>query len=215
MYYKSNKLVQIVQQFDIDFSDALYRAIYEAIRKGANRAVGQIIDNPGEYDFRNAKPVRINSLIKQEFIKAYSEDFTLKSRLNWYKSHGVDYFLVDGKYLICFKKIDAKGRVSGYYSSRFKSILNGQEKVPYSKDMLEQLALLGLNKPLPILFVGHTLDKSGLVLADVKCVNYVDGDVNFIVSLKDIFTPNLFNQANDEVSNEWEPKLRQDKQISK
>lgn len=206
---KTNPFLDIVQGIDDDFLEHLLRVSYDSIRQGSQRALKQIVDNPGEYDFRNAKPVRINSLVKQQFIRNYSNDAELRKKIRWFKSHGVDYFLIDGKFLLCLKRVDKKGRVSSYYSNRFKAILKGEEKVPYSKQMLEQLAQLGLLKPLPIVFVGHTLDKSGLLLEDVKCVNYKDGGLNFMFSLNDKFIPNLFNQNVEKVDKgEWMPEPR-------
>ncbi|RZJ53937.1 MAG: hypothetical protein EOO44_06775 [Flavobacterium sp.] len=108
---------------------------------------------------------------------------------------------------------------SFFYSKRFKTILNGEEKVPYSKEMLEQLADLGIHKPLPILFIGPTLDNTGLVCEDVKCVNYKDGAINFLISLKDAFTPNLFSQdisfAKENKTENWIPKLKGNKSAEK
>lgn len=214
MLHKSNFFWEHTQGVDPNILEEILKQTYVSIKKGTFEAINQIIKNPDEYDFRNAKPVRISSLIKREFIKTLSLNEQIRKKIGHYKSHGVDYFLIEGKFLICFKKIDKKGRISGFYSERFKAILNGEEKVPYSRDMLEQLANLGLLKPLPILFVGHTLDKSGLILEDVKCVNYKDGDIHFLMSLKDLFTPNLFNQklpeekGNKTDTEIWTPKLK-------
>lgn len=202
------------QGVDPIFLEKILELFYISIKNGAQKALDDIIKKPSEYDYRNAKPVRINSLIKKEFIENLYSNNELKKKVNHYKSHGVDYFLIDGKFLVCLKKIDRKGRISGYYSKRFKAILNGDEKVPYSKDMLEQLSKMGILKPLPILFIGHTLNTTGLSLDDVKCVNYKNGNIDFSMSLKDMFTPNLFNQylsnknEMDTDSKVWTPKIK-------
>lgn len=213
MLYKSNFFQEYTQGVNPVFLEDFLKKSYEAIKSGASQALIQIVKCPDEYDFRNAKPVRISSLVKKEFIKMLSFDEHLRKKISHFKSHGVDYFLIAGKFLVCFKKIDKRGRVSSFYSKRFKAILNGEEKVPYSKEMLERLSELGIHKPLPILFIGHTLDNTGLTLEDVKCVNYKDGGINFLISLKDVFMPNLFTQEsytqneNIEIVN-WNPKLR-------
>ncbi len=211
---KSNFFWEHTQGVDPKVLEGILKQAYVSIKNGTLEAIKQIVKYPDEYDFRNAKPVRISSLVKREFIKTLSMDEQLRKKIGHYKSHGVDYFLIEGKFLICFKKIDKKGRISGFYSERFKAILKGEEKIPYSKEMLEQLAKLGLQKPLPILFIGHTLDKTGLSLEDVKCVNYKNGGIHFLMSLTDLFTPNLFNQdlpeqnGNKTKTEDWTPKLK-------
>lgn len=218
MLHKSNFFKEYMQGIGSDFLEGFLRKVYESTKNGASQALLQIVKFPDEYDFRNAKPVRISSFIKREFVRMLSIDEGLRKKISRFKSHGVDYFLIGGNFLVCLKKIDKKGRVSSFYSKRFKAILNGEEKVPYSKEMLDQLAELGIYKPLPIVFIGHTLDSTGLVLEDVKCVNYKDGKINFLISLKDMFTPNLFNQ--DDISYDvnkeevWIPKLKRRSQSS-
>lgn len=203
---------EYIQGVGSDFLEDFFSKAYESTKNGASQALLQIVKFPDEYDFRNAKPVRISSFIKREFVRMLSIDDRLRKKISRFKSHGVDYFLIEGKFLICLKKIDKKGRVSSFYSKRFKAILNGEEKVPYCKEMLEQLAEMGIHKPLPIVFIGHTLDNTGLLLEDVKCVNYKDGKINFLISLKDMFTPNLFNQdynsADENKEEVWMPKLK-------
>lgn len=219
MFYKSNFFPEYTQDVKSDFFEDFLEKSYDAIRNGASQALMQIVKFPDEYDFRNAKPVRISSLVKREFVKMLSLNEGLRKKISRFKSHGVDYFLVEGKFLVCLKKIDKKGRVSSFYSKRFKTILNGEDKVPYSKEMLEQLAELGIFKPLPIVFIGPTLDSTGLVCEDVKCVNYKDGGINFLISLKDIFTPNLFNQnisfSEENKADDWSPKLKGNKSAEK
>lgn len=220
MFDKISFFPEYTQGVKSDFLEEFLRKSFEAIKNGASQALMQIVKFPDEYDFRNAKPVRISSLVKREFVKMLSLDEGLRKKISRFKSHGVDYFLVEGKFLVCLKKIDKKGRVSSFYSKRFKTILNGEEKVPYSKEMLEQLANLGIHKPLPIVFIGPTLDNTGLVCEDVKCVNYKDGGINFLISLKDIFTPNLFNQGtlsseDNKAADDWSPKLKGNKSAEK
>ncbi|RZJ51290.1 MAG: hypothetical protein EOO44_14830, partial [Flavobacterium sp.] len=132
MFYKSNFFPEYTQGVKSDFLEEFLGKSYEAIKNGASQALMQIIKFPDEYDFRNAKPVRISSLVKREFIKMLSINEGLRKKISRFKSHGVDYFLIEGKFLVCLKKIDKKGRVSSFYSKRFKTILNGEEKVPYS-----------------------------------------------------------------------------------
>ena len=61
------------------------------------------------------------------------------------------------------------------------------------------------------------MDRTGLIIEDVKCVNYKDGGINFIMSLKDLYTPNLFNQQipdeNGNNTNNWTPKLKGGKDL--
>jgi hypothetical protein len=58
--------------------------------------------------------------------------------------------------------------------------------------MLNNLAEMGIMKPLPVFFVGHVMSDVGS-LKDVCIVNYEHSQVATFLSLKDHFTPNLFN----------------------
>ncbi len=112
-------------------------------------------------------------------------------KINRLKSHGVDYYVLGGKALICFKKMDVKSRISGFYSKRFKEMMNGNA-IHYSDNMIQNLAEMGIHKPLPIYYIGYVLDKIGN-LADIRLVHYNEGTVAYEVSLAEIFRPNLFN----------------------
>ena len=111
--------------------DEILKNVYVSIESGALEAIRQIIKHPDEYDFRNAKPVRINSFIKKEFIKVLSLDEGLRKRIIHYKSHGVDYFLAEGKFLICLKRTISKIRFTETFTHIIHWAYFGQNRINY------------------------------------------------------------------------------------
>ena len=76
------------------------------------------------------------------------------------------------------------------------------KSVHYSKKMLDTLSEMGINKPLPIYFVGHVLDSANRLI-DVRLVHYNDSKVAYEVSLQELFRANLFNiSQEDKLSND-------------
>lgn len=179
---------------------------YNAVQEGVKNACGRFSSDPNQFDFRSAKPMYLNCSVKKEFKQKFMADFELRGSVKHLKSFGVDYYLLGGKALVCFKKMDKKSRVSGFYSKRFKALMKG-ESVPYSKQMLENLALMGIHKPLPIYFVGYVLDSLNR-LVDVRLVNYRDSTIAYEVSLMDAFKLNLFTATINQVDDKLEVKSK-------
>ena len=178
-----------------------FRKSYDAVNDGVRKATLQFQTDPMQFDFRCAKAVYLNSSIKKCFFQNVLLDINLRNKIKHLKSHGMDYYVLEGKAIICFKKMDKKGRVNGFYSQRFKALMKG-ESVHYSKKMLDNLAEMGIHKPLPIYFIGHILDQANR-LVDVRLVHYNDSKIAYEVSLAELFRPNLFNLSeNDKKANE-------------
>lgn len=167
----------------------LFKYVKDVIEQGVSQANSKINNDPEQFDYRGARAIFINSSVKKIFRRLIYERGDLQN-VKHIRSHGVDYFLVNGSFLLCFKKMDKKGRVSSFYSKRFQETINGG-KVSYSKKMLDVLSDLGIRKPLPIFFTGYVLDQTGR-MENIFLVNYNQGRVENIMSLKDLFTPNLF-----------------------
>lgn len=181
-----------------DLSENLLKTAYDSIVEGFNYSTSEFIKDPMQFDFRSAKSVFINSTIKKKFKIAFANSPELQTKIINLKSHGMDYYLVDGKFLLVFKKMDKKGRVSSFYSKRFQETLEGN-KIRYSTKMLNNLAEMGIMKPLPVFFVGHVISSVG-TLEDVCIVNYEKSQVETFLSLKNHFTPNLFNLVNSDTN---------------
>jgi hypothetical protein len=141
------------------------------------------------FEYRGVKSIWTTSCVKAVFKRAYNE-CALRKKVHHTKSHGADYFVLDGKALLSFKKMDSKGRVAGFYSKRFKDIMNGN-LVHYSQTMVTQLQSLGLSTTLPLYFVGYVVDKVGR-LQDVRLVHYRSGSKAYEISLKNLCEENLF-----------------------
>jgi hypothetical protein len=167
------------------------KTAYNAVKEGVYNSLKVFKNDPSQFEYRSAKAVWMNSNVKKLFYNSFILDDTLIKKINRLKSHGVDYYVLGGKAMICFKKMDIKSRISGFYSKRFKEMMNGNA-IHYSGNMLNNLSDMGIHKPLPIYYIGYVLDKIGN-LADIRLVHYNEGVVAYEVSLVEIFKPNLFN----------------------
>jgi|GEM_PF-2666291 len=178
-----------------------FKKAYESVKDGVSKASKVFSKDPLQFDFRGAKAVYLNASIKKSFQKAVLLDDYLRNKIRHLKSHGMDYYILEGKCIVCFKKMDTKSRVSSFYSNRFKDLMSGKS-VHYSKKMLDTLSEMGINKPLPIYFVGHVLDSANRLI-DVRLVHYNDSKVAYEVSLQELFRANLFNiSQEDKLSND-------------
>lgn len=173
----------------------VFEEVKNSIEHGVANANAEFKKNPEQFDFRGARAIYATSAIKKLFRRSIYTNDSMYNMVRHLLSHGVDYFLVKGKFLLCIKKMDKKGRVSSFYSKRFQETINGG-KVKYSNKMLNILSKLGILKPLPIYFAGYVLDKAGR-LDNILLVNYEQGKVENVISLKQLFEPNLFNIAAD------------------
>lgn len=191
MLYKSNKYSLDAQGVDNDLYVKFIETAYNTVKDGVKNSVMVFNNDPGQFEYRSAKAIWMNSNIKKLFYNSFILDKELFKRINRLKSHGVDYYILGGKALICFKKMDNKSKISGFYSKRFKEMMSGNA-VHYSISMLQNLSEMGIHKPLPIYYIGYVLDKSGN-LCDIRLVRYNEGNVAYEVSLVEIFKPNLFN----------------------
>lgn len=169
----------------------LFKKINEIIEQGATYANMTFNKDPEQFDFRGAKAIFLNSSVKKLLRRSIYEKDDLQKNVKHIRSHGVDYFLVNGKFLLCIKKMDKKGRVTSIYSKRFKQTIMGG-KVDYSSKMLNLLSEMGIKKPLPILFAGYVLDKIGQI-ENVLLVNYKNLAVEHSISLKELYEVNLFS----------------------
>jgi hypothetical protein len=169
--------------------NGLFKCVKDVIEQGVSDANSKINKDPEQFDYRGARAIFLNSSVKKIFRRRIYESSELQS-VKHIRSHGVDYFLINGSFLLCFKKMDKKARVSSFYSKRFQETINGG-KVKYSKKMLDILGELGILKPLPIFFTGYVLDPTGR-LENIFLVNYKLGKIENVVSLKELFTPDLF-----------------------
>lgn len=195
---KNNKYSLIAQGVSKETYDKIVKLSYKAVRKGVRKSVKDISNDPSQYNYRGIKPIWYNSSIKRMFQESFLLDNYLRTKTKHLKSHGVDYYVLEGKTIVCFKKMDYKSRISGFYSKRFKDLLSGNP-IHYSKSMLDNLALMGVNKPLPIYFIGHVLNYSGYLI-DVRLVHYNDNRVVFEESLSELNNTNLFSSnKSDEI----------------
>lgn len=191
--YKINKFSLDAQGVGNELYARFIEIAYERVKEGVKKAITDFNGDPELYGYRGLKALYMTSAIKKLFFSSICTEPSIMRRINHIKSHGVDYFVLDGKALICFKKMDLKSRISGFYSKRFKDMMSGGT-IHYSKTMLDNLAEMGILKPLPIYYVGHVLNKAGNLI-DVRLVHYSEGTVAYEVSLQEIFAPNLFNQT--------------------
>lgn len=201
MSYKSNEYSLDAQGVGNDLYVKFIQTAYNMVNDGVKNSVKIFNNDPGQFEYRSAKAVWMNSNIKKLFNNSLVLDTFLTKKINRLKSHGVDYYVLDGKALICFKKMDNKSKISGFYSKRFKDMMSGNA-IHYSTNMLQNLSEMGINKALPIYYIGYILDKTGN-LVDIRLVHYNEGIVAYEVSLVETFRPNLFsintNDTTDEI----------------
>ncbi|KAF9659591.1 hypothetical protein ABHQ57_03890 [Tenacibaculum sp. ZH5_bin.1] len=192
MSNKSIKFSLIAQGVSKETYEKLVEVSYKSVALGVSKANKNINSNPLKFSYRGLKSLWYSASIKSEFHKSVLLDSYLRTKVKHLKSHGVDYYLVEGKALLCFKRMDSKSKISGFYSKRFKELMSGNP-IHYSKNMLDMLSMLGVQKPLPIYFVGHILDLNGNI-KDVKLVHYHDNKIVFDISLKMLNTVTLFRE---------------------
>lgn len=200
MFYKNSNFSLDAQGVANELYVKFIKTAYKSVIEGVKNSLKIFNNDPGQFEYRSAKAVWMNSHIKKLFLNNFIIDGELTRKVNRLKSHGVDYYVLDGKALVCFKKMDHKGRISGFYSKRFKEMMMGNA-IHYSKTMLDNLAEMGINKPLPIYYIGHVLDKTGN-LTDVRLVRYNEGRIAYEISLMEVFRPNLFTINENEVDKE-------------
>ncbi|KAA3624497.1 MAG: hypothetical protein DWP94_03430 [Flavobacterium sp.] len=176
--------------------DDFLKLSVDIVKNGVEESQNSFILDPEQFEYRTAKSIYINSCIKKHFQRCFIKNRSLMNRIRHLKSYGVDYYVIDGKAIICFKKMDRKSRVSGFYSNRFKNLMDGNA-IKYSKAMMNNLAEMGVHKSLPIYFVGHVLDSIGR-LEDVRLVHYNQSKVAYELSLLELFKPNLFTVKSEE-----------------
>ncbi len=191
MLNKNNKYSLDAQGVGNDLYVKFTQTAYNTVKDGVRNSIIAFNNDPGQFEYRSAKAIWMNSNIKKLFYNNFILDKELIKGINRLKSHGVDYYILGGKALICFKKMDTKSKINGFYSKRFKEMMNGNA-VHYSNSMLQNLSEMGIQKPLPIYYIGYVLDKIGN-LSDIRLVHYNEGCVAYEVSLVEIFKPNLFS----------------------
>ncbi len=187
---KNNQFAWNMQGISSKTSTYFLKEASASVVSGVKNSQNEFRNDPMQYSFRSAKSVWMISRIKKLFSLKVIEDSYLSRKINHLKSYGSDYYLVEGKALICFKRMNSKSRVSGFNSSRFKAAMNGNlEK--YSISMLKNLAEMGIHKALPIYYIGYILDKFNN-LVDVRIVRYHNNEIAYVESLKDRDDNNLF-----------------------
>jgi hypothetical protein len=171
------------------------KTAYDAIKKGVDESTFEFNTRIKQYEFRGSKSTWMTSAIKRIFIQKISES-VMGQKVRHIRSYGADYFLIENKLLLCFKKMNRKGRVNGFSTKRFRSLMEGG-MVQYSKAMLDVLAKMGIRKEVPIVFVGHILDSIGC-LEDIRMVCYHNDEVIYMESLRNQFQSDLFSVQTEE-----------------
>ena len=202
------------QGFSAETVDLFLKAAMDGVSRGVNRSLSDFRKSPRDYKFRNCKSSRLSGLSKSDFELEYLKEPKLRNAIKHLKSYGVDYYLLEGKALFCFKKMDQKGRISGSNTKRFKEIMK-DGFVKYTENMYKELTKMGILKPLPIIYIGYQLDKLGTTLLDVKCVYFENDKIDYCFSLLDMYRTNLFNtNTKQEDLVEIQPSIKVKKKTS-
>ncbi|MBS7787686.1 hypothetical protein KIH23_10285 [Flavobacterium sp. CYK-55] len=191
------------QGIDEDLVYRFFNIAKNAVVAGVNGSKREFESDVEQYSYRCGKPVWRNSHIKKKWKEMYIDE--IGRNINHLKSHGVDYYMLDGKALFCFKEMNSKSMVRGVESKRFKDAMSGNLS-KYSTSMLETLAKMGILKPLPIFYIGYILDFKGS-LSDVRVAHYKDGGIDFIMSLMNLDEQNLFSILNQDDDLPVKPKI--------
>lgn len=199
MINKNSKYCPITQGVSSETYVNFLKLAYETIRKGVHQAQEDFRLDPEQFLYRNSKATYLNGAVKKFFYRGLVNN-SLLSKINHLKSHGVDYYVLDGKAIFCLKKMNNKSKVSNYNTERFNKLMSG-DVINYSKEMLDSLSDMGIHKPLPVYFVGYVLDNV-CNLVDIRVVFYNDFEVTYEESLFETFENDLFNSDKEnEVSN--------------
>lgn len=200
MINKSIEFSLIAQGVSEETAVKFFQIAVEMVKKGVSKSHFDFNNDPEQYAFRSAKSSWFNWSIKKLFIRGILLDEYLRTKIKHLKSHGVDYFVLEGKAIVCFKKMDFKSKVSSFYSKRFQNLISGKA-VHYSKAMLDNLAKMGVLKPLPIYFAGYVMDNANRLI-DIRLVYYRDNTVAYEKSILSLFENNIFitSEAQNEVT---------------
>lgn len=207
---KSRKSPWNIQGISSETREYAMRTAYDAIKKGIDESTVEFNTRTKQYEFRGSKSTWMTSAIKRIFIQKISES-VIGQKIRQIKSYGADYFLIEDKLLLCFKKMNRKGRVNGFSTKRFRSLMEGG-MVQYSKAMLDVLAKMGIRQQVPIVFVGHIIDSIGS-LEDIRMVCYHNNEVIYMESLKHKFQSNLFSVQIDEKEDKVLVKPKKNRKI--
>lgn len=191
------------QGMDENFVFQALKAACTAVMDGVSGSKKEFERNVDQYSFRCAKSVWRISHIKKRWKELYSESSFAKSIMHL-RSYGADYYLFNGKVLICFKQMTSRSRVQGMNSKRFKDAMAGNLS-KYSVSMINVLSKMGILKPLPIYYIGYILDYKG-DLADVRIAHYEDNQIDFLMSLKNLTVHDLFSLTNQNDEIDVKPK---------
>jgi hypothetical protein len=83
----------IPNELYVNFLQLTYNSVIEGFKASSK----VFKEDPGQFDFRTAKAVYLNSNIKKIFYLIFKFDIKLNKKVNHLKSHGVDYYMLDGK----------------------------------------------------------------------------------------------------------------------
>ena len=194
--HKNNQFSLISQGISEATTTNFLKHAYDSVVSGVAKSNKDFANDPEQFGFRNMKSMWLSSSIKKAFKMKFLKNNELRMSVRHLKSFGVDYYVLQGKAIVCFKKMDSRSRISGFYSKRFKEILAGGT-VRYSKKMLDILGTLGIQKALPIYYIGHVLDSTGKPV-DTRIVHYNKNGIVYQESLKSLFLPTLFNPTKEE-----------------
>lgn len=197
---KSNYFSPITQGVSEETYAILQKIVSENIKKSISEARNEFRDRPLQYSAKRSRTDWITSCIKKHFELAIIKQNDLRKHWTKTKSHGVDYHVIEGKAIFCFKKMDNKGYVSNYRTERFKSLMAGNV-ITYSSTMLNLLAELGIHKPLPVYFIGYILDNHGSLL-DIRITHYDNDQIVFEDSIYMNENISLFNTNDSEVTDD-------------
>uniref|UniRef100_UPI0039A45518 hypothetical protein n=1 Tax=Ornithobacterium rhinotracheale TaxID=28251 RepID=UPI0039A45518 len=157
---------------------------YNAVKRGLRDAVEYIHKNPYEFINLKHKANTINSKIVAEFIKNCEKDYNFSRRVHRLNTHGMTYFVIDRKFLICFKAIDERMFVNNQLTNRHRTIMEGGDVI-FNKRVREELYRLGVSFEIPLYYVGFSGNGTGVF--GVRFLRYFDNQIAFHLNLSELF----------------------------
>lgn len=160
------------------------KLVYTSVNEGIEDTIKYIHEHPYEFINLGHRATFINCKIVAKFKESYSNKSYLINRINHIYSNKSIYFLIDEKYLLCFKAIDAKKYISNSKSKRHLTIMKSGEAV-FSKKIMEELVKRGIHFKIPLYFAGFNGNEKGLFSTFI--IRYFNEKIDFEMNLSELF----------------------------
>ncbi|MRM83351.1 hypothetical protein [Riemerella anatipestifer] len=169
---------------DKNLKDVL-NIVHQSVIEGYKNAKNYISKNEYEFMSKRHEANTYNTKIVAAFLKEINKNVKLSSRVKLFCSHSMIYFLVDRKFLMCFKAINNNDMVSNMLTGRHNNVMK-VGGVSLNKRILDELAKIGIHRTPPLYYIGYHQPSNGAL--NIKCLRYFNYKPVFNLDLSEMFS---------------------------